>query len=125
MMFYDDGFDAIEVDALMTQVPFLGEQMAQDEKNCWNGVYHLLGIENAPMKRERQTEDEIQAMKSPTELVRISSLGERRRAADYLNEHFPQYLEKEIKVVWNEDNQSANWNLFHNDRALMQAVGEM
>lgn len=120
-----DGFDDIELEALKTDVPFLGEQLAQDEKNCWNGVYHLLGIENAPMKRERQTEDEIQAMKSPTELVRLSSLNERRKAADYLNNHFSKYLTEPIKVVWREDNESANWNLFHNDRALMQAVGEM
>lgn len=120
-----DGFDEIEVEALKTDTPFLGEQLAQDEKNCWNGVYHLLGIENAPMKRERQTEDEIQAMKSPTELIRLSSLNERRKAADYLNNHFGQYLQKPIKVVWREDNESANWNLFHNDRALMEAVGEM
>jgi hypothetical protein len=121
-----DGFDEIEVDTINTQVPFLGELLAQDEKNCWNGVYHLLGIENSPMKRERQTEDEIQAMKSPTELIRMNSLDERRRAADYLNDHFSEYLiQGPIKVVWREDNESANWNLMHNDRALMQAVGEM
>ena len=120
-----DSFDDLDVEALMTSVPFLGEELAQDEKNCWNGVYHLLGIENAPMKRERQTEDEIQAMKSPTELVRLSSLNERRKAADYLNNHFAQYLSEPIKVVWREDNESLNWNLFHNDRALMEAVGEL
>ena len=33
-----DSFDDLEVEALMTSVPFLGEQLAQDEKNCWNGV---------------------------------------------------------------------------------------
>lgn len=120
-----DGFEDIEVEALNTTVPFLGEQLSQDEKNTWNTIYMLLGIENATMKRERQTEDEIQAMKSPTELVRLSSLNERRRAADYLNTHFARYLQEPIKVVWREDNESANWNLFHNDRALMQAVGEM
>lgn len=120
-----DSFDDMELEAMQTGVPFLGEQLAQDEKNCWNGIYHLLGIENATLKRERQTEDEIEAMKSPTELVRLSSLNERRKAARYLNEHFADYLLEPIQVVWREDNESANWNLFHNDRALMQAVGEM
>ena len=120
-----DGFDDLQVEALATSVPFLGEQLAQDEKNCWNGIYHMLGIENAPMKRERQTEDEIQAMRSPSELVRMASLGERRRAARYLNDHFARYLTKPIEVVWREDNESQNWNLFHNDRALMEAVGEL
>lgn len=120
-----EGFEEIEAEALMTEVPFLGEQLALDEKNCWNSIYLMLGIENAPMKRERQTEDEIQAMKSPSELVRMASLGERRKAAAYLNEHFGRYLLEPIKVVWREDNESANWNLFHNNRALMQSVGEM
>lgn len=120
-----DSFDDLEVEALSTQVPFIGDQLAQDEKNCWNSIYQLLGIENATLKRERQTEDEIQAMKSPTELVRLSSLNERRKAADYLNNHFSKYLAEPIKVVWREDNESSNWNLMHNDRALMQSIGEM
>ena len=121
----DDSFNDIEVDALMTTVPFLGEQLSLDEKNCWNSIYLMLGIENAPIKRERQTEDEIQAMKSPAELVRLASLNERRRAAEYLNNHFARFLTKPIKVVWREDNESANWNLFHNDGRLMEKVGEM
>lgn len=120
-----EGYDQIEAEAIMTNVPFLGEQLSLDEKNCWNSIYLMLGLENAPMKRERQTEDEIQAMKSPSELVRMASLSERRKAAEYLNTHFAQYLKEPIKVVWREDNESANWNLFHNDRALMQSVGEM
>lgn len=120
-----DGFEDMDVDALMTNVPFLGEQLAQDEKNVLNGAYLMLGIENSPMKRERQTEDEISAMKNPSELVRLSSLAERRRACEYLNTHFAQFLQEPIKVVWNEDNESANWNLFHNDAKLMEKVGEM
>lgn len=120
-----EGYDQIEAEAIMTNVPFLGEQLSLDEKNCWNSIYLMLGLENAPMKRERQTEDEIQAMKSPSELVRMASLSERRRAAEYLNTHFARYLKEPIKVVWREDNESANWNLLHNDRALMQSAGEM
>lgn len=124
MMAYD-GFGDIDVDALQTQVPFIGAELAQDEKNTWNSIYHLLGVENTTLKLERQTEDEIHAQKSPTTLVRMASLSERRKAADYLNEHFGKYLKADISVVWNEDNQSENWNLFHNDKKLMQAMGEM
>ena len=83
-----DGFGDIDVDALQTQVPFIGAELAQDEKNTWNSIYHLLGVENTTLKLERQTEDEIHAQKSPTTLVRMASLSERRKAADYLNEHF-------------------------------------
>ena len=120
-----DGFDDIEVDALQTQVPFIGAELAQDEKNTWNGVYQLLGIENSTLKLERQTQDEIHAQKSPTTLVKMASLDERRRAADYLNRRFSEYLEKPIQVVWREDNLSENWNLVHNDARLMEKVGEM
>jgi hypothetical protein len=120
-----DGFDDIDVEALQTQVPFIGGELAQDEKNTWNSVYQLLGIQNSTLKLERQTEDEIHAQQSPSTLVRMASLQERRRAADYLNERFGEYLEKPIQVVWREDNLSDNWNLMHNDRQLMESVGEM
>jgi hypothetical protein len=120
-----EGFDDIEVDALMTNVPFLGQELAQDEKNCWNGVYQLLGIENSTLKMERQTQDEISAQKQPTTMVALASLNERRRAAEYLNDHFGQYLLEPIQVVWNEDNISENYNLLHNDRRLMEAIGDM
>jgi hypothetical protein len=120
-----DGFEDIDVETLQTQVPFIGEALAQDEKNTWNGVYQLLGIQNSTLKLERQTEDEIHAQQSPSTLVRMASLQERRRAADYLNDRFGEYLEKPIQVVWREDNLSDNWNLMHNDRQLMESVGEM
>lgn len=121
---YDD-FSDISVEPLMTNVPFLGEQLAQDETNTWNDVYQLLGIHNSTLKMERQTQDEITAQKQPTTMVAMASLAERRKAADYLNEHFAQYLMKPIQVVWNADNFSENYNLMHNDKALMEAVGAM
>lgn len=120
-----DGFDDIDVEALQTQVPFIGDALAQDEKNTWNSVYQLLGIQNSTLKLERQTEDEIHAQQSPSTLVRMASLQERRRAADYLNTRFGEYLENPIQVVWREDNLSDNWNLMHNDKQLMESVGEM
>lgn len=122
------GYDAltqdINYDVLSTNVTFLGEQFAADEKNLWNSIYSMLGINNVTFKLERQIEDEVKAQQSPAELVRLSSLQERRRAADWLNKTFPQYLPNgPIKVIWNQDNISDNFNELHNIKQFMQ-LGE-
>lgn len=117
-----NGFDDIEVEALMTNVPYLGEDLAQDEKNTWNDVYQMLGIENSTLKMERQTQDEVHAQKQPTTMVALASLSERRKAAEYLNEHFGQYLLKPIDVVWNADNRSENYNFLHNDKSMLEVM---
>lgn len=117
-----NGFDDIEVDALMTSVPYLGEELAQDEKNTWNDVYQMLGIENSTLKMERQTQDEVHAQKQPTTMVALASLTERRRAAEYLNDHFSQFLLEPIDVVWNADNRSENYNFLHNDKSMLEVM---
>lgn len=109
-----NGVDNIDFDALQTGVPFLGEELAVDETNVWNRIYTMLGIKNSSMKQERQTQDEIQAQENPTTLVKLSCLNERRRAADFINENFGEYLDEPIRVVWAQDNESSNFN-FHND----------
>lgn len=117
-----DGMNAIEVNALQTGVQYLGEQLAQDETNVWDRIYTMLGIENSPFKLERQTEDEIRAQKMPTDLIAMNSLAERRKAADFLNEHFGQYLKAPIQVVWRQDNESENWNFMHNIQSELREV---
>ena len=117
-----NGIDQIDYDALQTGVPFLGEELAEDETSVWNRIYTMLGIENLPFKSERQTEDEIRAQKSPTNLILMSSLSERRKAADKLNKRFGQYLSKPIKVVLRQDNESENWNFEHNINSQLRAV---
>ena len=116
-----DGYSAINIDAIKTDVPFIGEELDQDEVNVWNRIYNMLGIENAPYKQERQTEDEIRAQKSPSTLVRMASLEERRKAANKLNERFGQYLEAPIQVVFRQDNESENWNFRHNIQSQVRA----
>ena len=114
--------------ALQTGVPYLAEPMAQDEMNVWNRVYMMLGIDNSTLKMERQTQDEIQAHKNPAELVRLASLNERRSAAEHLNRFFPEYLlDGEIKVEWNRDLESNNWNFSHDmvhQAELLPALAE-
>lgn len=100
--------------ALQTGVPYLGEEMAQDEMNVWNRVYMMLGIDNSTLKMERQTQDEIQAHKNPAEIIRLASLNERRTAVEHLNRFFPEYLlDGDIQVEWNRDLESNNWNFRH------------
>lgn len=118
-----NGLEAIEPKTISTSVPYIGEQLSQDEMAVWNRIYTMLGIENSTFKQERQTEDEVRGQKSPAQIVRMSTLHELRKACDKLNNRFGKYLtDGEIKVVWNQDNFSENWNLMHNDQAFLQAV---
>ena len=81
----------------------------------------MLGIKNTTMKQERQTEDEIRAQENPSDIVKMDSISERRKAADELNSRFGEYLQQPIKVIWNQDNQSDNWNLKHNIESIAKA----
>jgi hypothetical protein len=117
-----DGIEQIDYDALQTGVQYLGTELAEDEKNVWDRIYTMLGIENNPFKAERQTEDEIRAQKQPTGLILMSSLGERRKAADKLNDRFGQYLTEPIQVVLRQDNESENWNFMHNIQSELRTV---
>lgn len=111
----------IQYQALSTGVEFIGEELAVDEQNIWGRIYTMLGVKNTTLKQERQTEDEIRAQAAPTELVSMSSLSERRKAANELNDRFGAYLEKPIQVVWRQDNESENYNLTHNIDSLLKA----
>lgn len=104
------GFEDISIDKIDTGVTYLGEELAQDEANVWNRVYTMLGLDNSLYKKERQTEDEIQAYESPSNAVALSSLNERRHAAQLLNERFGDLLTEEIKVVRARDIESDNYN---------------
>lgn len=117
-----DGIEQIEFDAMKTDVPYIGEDLAQDEINVWNRIYTMLGIKNTTYKAERQTEDEIRAQKAPTDLILLASLNERRKAADKLNQRFGKYLSEPIQVVLRQDNLSENWNFLHDIEAQIKAV---
>jgi hypothetical protein len=116
----NDSISAINIDALNTGVQYLAEEFVSDETNLWQRIYTMLGIENSSFKQERQTEDEIRAQQSPATLVRLSCLQERRYACDFLNDNFSEYLDGEIDCVWNQDNDSENFNIFHNAKSQME-----
>ena len=117
----NDDIQQIGYEALSTGVQFIGEDLAIDEQNIWNRIYSMLGIKNTTMKQERQTEDEIRAQENPSDIVKMDSISERRKAADELNSRFGEYLQQPIKVIWNQDNQSDNWNLKHNIESIAKA----
>ena len=118
-----NGIDMIDVDVIQTGVKYIGEELAQDEANVWNRIYMMLGASSLTFKQERQTEDEIKNQKSPSNIIRMNYLSERRKAARLLNERFADYLNGEVSVVWNEDWESDNWSLINNVREQMELEG--
>lgn len=119
-----DDIQQIQYDALSTGVQFIGEELAVDEQNVWSRIYTMLGVRSTTMKQERQTEDEIRAQESPSELVLESCLMERRKAAKELNDRFGAYLEAPIEVIRRQDNESTNWNTVHNVKSIAE-LGEV
>lgn len=118
-----NGIDMIDIDVIQTGVQYIGEELAQDEANVWNRIYMMLGASSLTFKQERQTEDEIKNQKSPSNIIRMNYLSERRKAARLLNERFADYLNGEVSVVWNEDWESDNWSLINNVREQMELEG--
>jgi hypothetical protein len=117
-----NGIDAIEVDAIKTDVPYIAHDLNEDEENTWKQISTMLGLANVPFKAERQTEDEIAAQKGPTQLTLLSYLEERRRAVRKLNARFGNFLEEPIQVVLRADNESENFNFQHNIQMEMRAL---
>ena len=117
-----DNMDSIQYEVLNSNVEYLGHDLSEDEEATWKQIYTMLGLANVPFKAERQTEDEIMAQKSPTNLILLASLEERRRAARKLNKRFGNYLEAPIQVVLRADNESENWNFEHNIQSQLRAV---
>lgn len=117
-----DGFSQnINVEAIKTDVPFLGKELEQELLNTWDAVYRLLGIPNMPVKMERRIEDEVQNYQSATEVFRLDALTARREACHELNERFGQYLDAPIDVVFRSDRSSHN---FDATRDLTKGVGD-
>lgn len=111
---YQNMMDDITIEAIDTQVAYLGEQLQEDYENIWNQIYLLLGIRNLPYKSERRIESEVRTQNEPSDFNRLASLMARRHACDQLNRRFGKYLEEPVRVVWNADNESENHDLATN-----------
>lgn len=104
------GIETIKADILVTPVEFKGEQLQAAKERVFNEIYTFLGINNVDRKSERMIEAEVMNNNDPTDVRALDGLQCRRRAADYLNQVFGL----NIKVYWNEDNESDNYNTMHN-----------
>lgn len=112
------GLSNINLNAVMLNVPFLGEQLSAAEATLWNKIYTALGIANVTFKTERMIEDEVRSMSEPATKIALASLMTRRQALDKLKDRFPKYF-GEAQVVWARDNASENYNATHNINSLV------
>lgn len=111
---YQSMMDDITIEAINTQVTYLGRELQEDYENIWNQIYLLLGIRNLPYKSERRIESEVRTQNEPSDFNRLASLMARRQACDQLNRRFGEYLREPVRVVWNADNESENHDLATN-----------
>lgn len=100
------GIENIGVNLLTTPIDFKGEELQLAKQRVWNEIYTFLGISNVDQKQERMIESEVKENDDPTDIRALDGLKARRDAARYLNEHFGL----NIKVVWNRDLESQNYN---------------
>lgn len=114
-----NGIDAISVDVLKTDVPYLGAELQTEWENIWNAIYTMLGIDNLPFKSERQIEAEVKSMTMPTTLMALNPLQSRRQALRKLRHIAPDVF-NETQVVWNDDNESENYRFEHNVMAQIE-----
>lgn len=88
----DDLNELVKIEVLKTEAKFMVEEYEQDERNIWNRAFTALGISNIPYKSERMIEDEVLSQDESTNLVEMSALKERRRAAAHLNTLFDLHI---------------------------------
>lgn len=108
-----NGIENINVQALSTNVPFIGNELWSNYLNIWNQIYGALGIGNLPFKAERRIEDEVDSQQDPTDLIALDGLTERRRMCNVLNRSFADFKQKPLNVVWRTDNATRNYNALH------------
>lgn len=116
-----NGISNININAIKTDVPFLGEELTAEELNTWQQVYATLGIQNLTYKAERMVQDEVNKRDEPSDLMALDGLNCRREACNLLNTYFEKYLDAPIECVWAKDNQSDNYNFNHNIKEEVEA----
>lgn len=114
------GMEQFKPEVWMTEVPYYGKEFNAEMENTWNEIYMALGISNQTFKNERMIEDEVKTNREPSQMARLDALNCRREAANKLNERFGEYLKEPIRVVWNYDNASDNYNLKHDITKLVE-----
>lgn len=109
-----DGLKTVDVEAISTGVPYLGEELNQALQNAWGNVYAMLGIPVPTFKQERQVQDEVLDHERPASLMALGCLEARRAACATLNERFSKYLpDGPVDCVLRNDLASANYETLH------------
>lgn len=109
-----DGLKTVDVEAISTGVPYLGEELNTALQNAWNQIYAMLGIPVPNFKQERQIEDEVLDHERPASLMALGCLEARRAACDTLNDRFEEYLtDGPIDCVMRSDVKSQNYETLH------------
>lgn len=100
----------IEIQAIQTGVPYIGNELTEKKLALWDEVYNYLGISHVGQKSERLTSEEVSASNEPSNLMALDGLNARRDAANKLNDRFGL----DIHVVWRKDNESDMYNFERN-----------
>lgn len=115
----DEGFlDLVnKVTVLDTKVPIITEELARSHQNVLNQALLYLGIPHLAFEKgERMIEDEARANTAPTNIMLLDCLDARREFVAKANKKFGL----NIRVYFNEDLESYNFNYTHNIEQMAQ-----
>lgn len=114
-----NGLENMKIDVLKIDAPYLGDELQTEWQNIWNCIYTMLGIDNVPFKAERQVAEEIKSMTMPCSLMALNPLESRRQAIKKLK-HIDSTTFADTQVVWNEDDDTANFRYENNIMAQLE-----
>ena len=115
----DEGLSQLvdNVKVLDTKVPLITEELARSSQNVLNQALLYLGIPHLAFEKgERMIEDEARANTAPTNIMLLDCLDARRDFAKKCNAKFGL----NIRVFFNEDWESYNFNYTHNIEQMAQ-----
>lgn len=114
-----NGLENMKIDVIKIDAPYLGDELQTEWQNIWNCIYTMLGIDNVPFKAERQVAEEIKSMTMPCSLMALNPLESRRQAIKKLK-HIDSTTFADTQVVWNEDDDTANFRYENNIMAQLE-----
>lgn len=104
------GINNLDIQALNMNVPFISEKIEMVKEQLFQQFYTFIGVQNTPRKAERMIEEEVTGFTEPIQMRKLDALSPRREAAEKLNKMFGL----NIKVVWNSDIETSNYNVENN-----------
>ena len=115
----DDGLGKLvdNVKTLNLGVPLITEELARSHQNVLNQALLYLGIPHLAFEKgERMIEDEARANTAPTNIMLLDCLDARREFCEKVNKKFGL----DIRVYFNEDLESYNYNYTNNIEQMAQ-----